>query len=183
MATGVANSGRLPGHPLMWVLILSELAVFTLALCGFAVARLLDPATFHAGAAMLDPRVGAANTIVLVTSGLCAARALAAARLGRRRLARAWLAGAAALGLAFVAIKSGEYAEKFALGLTIDSDRFFTLYFLITGFHFAHVVAGIVVLALVAVPADSDTVETGAAFWHLVDLVWVLLFPVFYLVR
>lgn len=180
----VANAaGRLPGNPLIWVLILSELGVFTAALTGFSVARLIDPATFRAGAAALSPLAGSLNTALLLTSGLIAAWGLDAARRGGRRRTRLMLLAAAALGAGFVAVKIAEYVHKAGLGLTIDTNAFFTLYYLVTGFHLAHVAFGVGVLALVAAFPQEDNVESGVAFWHMVDLVWVMVFPVFYLVR
>lgn len=173
----------LPGNPLIWVLILSEVAAFTAALAGFAVARLLDPETFATGAAALNPLAGSANTAILLTSGLMAAWALDAARRGETSAARRLLVAAATIGAVFVAIKIAEYAGKAAIGLTVDTNAFFTLYYLVTGFHLAHVVFGVAVLLLVAAFPQEDNVETGVAFWHMVDLIWVMVFPVFYLLR
>jgi nitric oxide reductase NorE protein len=172
---------ELPGEPMMWILIGSELLVFGGGLLGFLGARALDPATFAAGQATLDRTAGAVNTLALVTSGFCAAMAARAAGLAAPARARAWLAGAAALGLVFLAIKAREYAGHAAHGVGIETDAFFTLYYLLTGFHALHVVAGLVILGIVAVRAAPAAVETGAQFWHMVDLVWVLLFPVIYL--
>ena len=94
-----------------------------------------------------------------------------------------FLAGAALLGVVFLWIKWQEYAGKAAAGIDFETHAFFTFYYLLTGFHAVHVVAGIVILALVGWNAAPRTVETGAAFWHMVDLVWVLLFPILYLLR
>lgn len=173
----------LPGNPLIWVLILSEIAAFSAALAGFGVARLLDPATFAKGAAALNPLAGSANTAILLTSGLFAAWALDAARRGETSATRRRLVAAASIGVVFVVVKIAEYAGKAAIGLTIDTDAFFTLYYLVTGFHLAHVAFGIAVLSLVAAFPEKENVETGVAFWHMVDLVWVMVFPVFYLLR
>lgn len=173
----------LPGNPMMWILILSELAVFGVAFVGFAVARALDPALFDAGQAHLDRLLGGINTMVLVTSGWLAARAVEARRASRRGASRRHLAAAAAIGSVFLAIKGVEYASTIGAGCTIDTDTFFALYFLLTGFHAAHVVMGIVILAVVAMADSVENVETGAAFWHMVDLVWILLYPLVYLIR
>jgi nitric oxide reductase NorE protein len=173
--------GGLPGEPIMWILIASELVVFGAGFAGFLGARALDPETFAAGQATLDRVAGALNTLVLVTSGFCAAVAVRRAEAGRPGGTRAWLGGAAALGVAFLLIKAVEYADKAAHGIGIESDAFFTFYYLLTGFHALHVVAGIVILGLVSIRPSATNVETGAQFWHMVDLVWVLLFPVVYL--
>ncbi len=175
--------GELPGDLMMWVLIASELLVFGAALIAFLAVRASDPAGFAADQALLDRTAGAFNTVVLVTSGLCAALAVSAREIEDRVAARRWLAAACVLGALFLVVKGSEYWSKADLGIGLDTSPFFTFYFLITGFHAAHVVAGIVILALVSVFDSSRNMETAAAFWHMVDLVWVLLFPIIYLLR
>ncbi|MEP6836705.1 MAG: cytochrome c oxidase subunit 3 family protein [Bradyrhizobium sp.] len=174
---------ELPGDPMIWVLIFSELAAFGLFLGAFAVARAVNPAVFAAGQAALDARLAALNTIVLVTSGWAAARAAAAARAQAARTCRRWLLVAVALGATFVAIKLLEYATEIAAGAGLETSSFFTLYFLLTGFHLLHVCLGMVILAVVWRRADPASVETGTSFWHMVDLVWIMMFPIIYLVR
>lgn len=176
----------LPGNLMMWILIFSELAVFGVAFLGFAVARVLDPATFAAGQAHLNGTAGALNTMVLVTSGYLAAKGVAAGRRGAVTQARRAMLMAAAVGSVFLAVKAMEYSVTLGAGLTIDTDSFFTLYFLLTGFHALHVVLGIIILLLVGRSGPDtlvENLETGAAFWHMVDLVWVILYPLVYLIR
>ncbi|MBU2582579.1 MAG: cytochrome c oxidase subunit 3 family protein [Alphaproteobacteria bacterium] len=173
--------GELPGDLMMWVLIVSELLVFCAALIAFLGVRITDPAGFAHDQALLDRTMGAANTIVLISSGFFAALAVAARQRDLRRTARAWLVAAAGLGFVFLVVKGVEYWGKATLGIGIETSPFFTFYYLITGFHAAHVIAGIVILALVARFDSVRNMETGVAFWHMVDLVWVLLFPIIYL--
>ncbi|MEQ1717637.1 MAG: cytochrome c oxidase subunit 3 [Hyphomicrobium sp.] len=175
--------GELPGDLMMWVLIISELLVFGAALLAFLAMRAASPAAFVEGQAHLNATAGALNTAVLVTSGMLAARALALRRDGKQRAARFSLLAAAGVGLVFLVIKWTEYSAAFASGIGIETSPFFTLYFLITGFHALHVVAGIVILALIARWDSIRNIETGIAFWHMVDLVWVLLFPIIYLLK
>jgi Heme/copper-type cytochrome/quinol oxidase, subunit 3 len=170
----------LPGNPLMWVLIISELAVFGALFMAFEITRLLHPAVFQAGQAGLDVRLGGLNTVILVTSGYLAARGAKASGIAA---SRRWLAGAMALGAAFLAVKGVEYADKAAHGAGLESDVFHTLFFLMTGFHAMHVAMGIVVLAIVAWKNNAANLETGTAFWHMVDLIWLILFPLVYLLR
>jgi nitric oxide reductase NorE protein len=177
------GDGRLPGHPMMWVLIGSELLVFGGALLAFSGARLADPGAFAGAQDHLDRLTGLANVFVLLSSGLLAAFAVEASRGGNRQRSRWNLAGAGALGAVFLVFKLREYAAEAAAGIGFDSGTFFTLYFLITGFHALHVALGLVILAIVALWPSRMNVETGAAFWHMVDLVWLLVFPVVYLVR
>ncbi len=174
---------QLPGDLMMWVLIVSELLVFGAGLAAFLAVRAGDPSGFAVAQDQLHRTAAGVNTLVLVTSGLCAARAVQAAGARRTAGTRCWLAAAAVMGVLFLCIKAMEYAGNAAAGIGIETGPFFTFYYLLTGFHAAHVVAGIVILALVGLRPDLRTVEAGAAFWHMVDLVWVLLFPVIYLLR
>ncbi len=173
----------LPGNPMMWILILSELAVFGVAFVGFSVARMFDPVTFDMGQAHLDRLLGGLNTLVLLTSGFLAALGVEAGRAGRREVASRRMLAAAAVGCVFLVIKLVEYSATLSAGYDINTDTFFALYFLLTGFHFFHVIMGIIVLCVVARWNAIENLETGAAFWHMVDLIWVLLYPIVYLIR
>lgn len=181
--TGWGILEDLPGDPMIWVLIFSELVAFGLFLGAFVIARAIHPAIFAAGQATLDAHLAGINTVVLVTSGWAAARGTAAARGRDKRTARGWLFGAMVLGALFIAIKLFEYAGEIALGNGLETSPFFTLYFLLTGFHLLHVGLGIVILAVVSRGANVAGVETGAAFWHMVDLLWIVMFPIIYLVQ
>ena len=172
----------LPGDLMIWVLIVSELLVFGAGLAAFLAVRITDPAGFADAQDHLHRTAAGVNTLVLVTSGWLAALAHRASGTNPRR-ARVCLAGAGGLGVMFLILKATEYADASAQGITPDTHAFYTFYFLLTGFHAAHVVAGIVVLALVAIRPAPGPVQAATAFWHMVDLVWVLLFPVVYLLR
>ena len=174
---------ELPGNPMMWVLILSELTAFGLFFLAFAVARSLHPAIFAAGQAQLDILLGGVNTMVLITSGWLMALAVRARADDHPEQARRLTILAMAVGSLFVAVKIVEYGAKLDAGYGLEGDLFFTLYFLLTGFHFLHVLLGLAILGLVAWRNSLENLETGAAFWHMVDLVWVVLYPLVYLVR
>lgn len=174
---------ELPGELMMWVLIASELLVFGAGLIVFLAIRATDAAGFAADQAHLDQTAAAINTIVLVTSGLSAAAAVQAREAGARHIARRWLLAAGSLGIVFLVVKAFEYASKAALGIGIETSPFFTFYYLLTGFHAIHVLAGVIVLALVARFDSVRNMEAAVAFWHMVDLVWVLLFPIIYVLR
>ncbi len=180
-AAGRTAFDDLPGELLMWVLILSELLVFGAGLVAFMGVRLTDPAGFAAAQDHLWRAGAALNTVVLVSSGFLAAQALRWRGAGARRAARVALVAAAALGAVFLAVKGAEYAGKAAEGIGWDTHPFFTFYYLLTGFHAAHVAAGVALLLLVAWRDGVANVEAAAMFWHMVDLVWVLLYPVIYL--
>ncbi len=172
----------LPGELLLWILIVSEVLVFMAGVSAMVVLGLMDPQGFAAAQGQLDGRMAALNTVVLVTSGLFAARAERQAARGNRRGARIGLWLAALGGVLFLTVKGIEYGHDIRAGIGIDSHPFFTFYYLLTGFHAAHVIAGVAVLALVSLRARAESVQAGAMFWHMVDLVWVLILPVIYLI-
>ncbi len=174
---------QLPGDLMMWVLIVSELLVFGAGLTAFLAVRIGDPDGFAAAQDHLHRAAGGVNTMILVTSGALAAVALRLRREGRRGAARSALFGAAALGLGFLAVKAMEFSDLAAAGIGTETHPFFTFYYLLTGFHAAHVAAGVPILLAVAWRDSPENIETGAAFWHMTDLVWVLLFSVIYLLR
>ena len=171
----------LPGDLMMWVLVLSELVVFGAGLVAVLAVRLAHGVEFAAARHALDGTAAGVNTMLLVTSGWLAALAVRAAEAGQTARTRGLLSGAMLLGAAFLAVKAWEYAHLFAAGLGIESGAFFTFYFLLTGFHAAHVLAGIAILAVVMRWPRPANAETGVLFWHMVDMVWVLLLPVLYL--
>ena len=172
---------NLPGNPMMWILILGEIAVFGALLAGLSVARVLDPITFETSQSQLHRLLAGTNTIVLVTSGFL----LAVAVLRRRqdRPTRAPYLAGLLLGVLFLAIKGVEYGDLFSAGIGIETNTFFRLYFLITGFHALHIILGLVVLGIVFFADSVENMETGAAFWHMLDTIWVLIYPIVYLLR
>jgi nitric oxide reductase NorE protein len=174
---------NLPGNPMMWLLIWSELAVFGAAFIGFSIARILDLETFTQSQDTLNRLYGAINTMVLITSGICAALALNAQEEGNSTRTRLWLGGAGFFGIVFLGVKSIEYYEKFEHGIGIETNTFYTLYFLLTGFHALHVVLGLIILAIVAWKNSLENLETGVSFWHMIDLIWIILFPLIFLMR
>jgi nitric oxide reductase NorE protein len=174
---------QLPGNPIMWILIISELLVFGCLFVSFAVVRLLHPAMVLAGQSIISIPLGGLNTMVLVSSGYLAALAIKARVQNHIPAARRWLVGAGGLGVTFLVVKGFEYADKAAQGITIDTNAFWTLFYLMTGFHAMHVVMGLVVLGIVGWKCSVENLETGTAFWHMVDLIWLILFPLVYLVR
>jgi nitric oxide reductase NorE protein len=189
--TAPATALRLPGDGVMWLLVLVELATFGLMFAAFAVVRAMHPELFDSSQGLLDASKGAINTWLLIGGSGCVVQAVRAAAAGRGRAEAGWLVAAQASGLAFAALKLGEYAALSAQGIDVETNVFFTLYFLLTGFHFLHVLAATVLLGLVLPGAwrggggerHGHAVETVATFWHLVDLLWLVLFPLVYILR
>ena len=184
-------SRRIPAEPGMWVFILGDVMVFSLFFLTYVWYRGENPALYAASQRTLNEGFGAINTLFLLTSSWFVAAALNRARRGERKGASVLIALGMACGLGFVGVKIAEYHEKFAAGITILTDEFFMFYFMLTGIHFMHVLIGLAVLTYLffalrkATPGAGEilTLEGGAVFWHLVDLLWVVLFALLYLMR
>lgn len=181
----------LRGDLAVWLIILAELLAFALLFVAFAVTRARHPVLFAQSQHSLDASMGLVNTLLLISGSACVVQAVSAVAAGTRWVALGWLAGAQGCGAAFLVFKLGEFADKAAAGIDLETNLFYTFYYLLTGFHFLHVMAAMVFLGGLMVllyrpgpTADhTHTVETGAAFWHMVDLLWIVLFPLVYLVR
>jgi cytochrome c oxidase subunit 3 len=187
----------------MWVFLGSEALLFAGLLALYAAYRFAYPAEFHAASAHANLVIGTVNTYVLITSSLTMALAIHATRSGHRRRTVALLTATIALGLAFDVLKTLEYAGHLAEGIAPGTYYAFgelpahgvvlyvTLYYLLTGLHALHVTGGLCVLVWLAVraqrghftPQSHIALELGGLYWHLVDLVWIFLWPLLYLIR
>jgi nitric oxide reductase NorE protein len=182
---------RLPGVEGVWVFVIADMTVFAVLFGFFIVGRHHNPGLFEASRHALNPNFGGVNTLVLVTSSWFAALALDAVRKSRFALAQRFIGGAFLCGLAFMVSKGIEYSEKLNTGISLLTNDFFMYYFTLTGIHLFHVVAGNVVLLVLWFMARSRSfdperpvvLECGAIYWHMVDLIWIILFPLLYLVR
>jgi nitric oxide reductase NorE protein len=181
--------GHVPGEIGVWLFIGGDLVVFSVLFAVFLNMRAEQLPVFTAGRAQLNQVCGLINTLLMLSSSWCAATAVQAARGQRRQIALACFGAALACGVGFWMVKCFEYAEKISAGLTISTSDFFMLYFVYTGVHLLHVTVGMGVLTGLMFYVRSgnfDTVklrniESGASFWHLVDLLWIVLFPLLYL--
>jgi len=175
---------------MVWVLIFMELLAFGLAFVVFFVLRAKNLSAFESSQAELSQPLALVNTLVLVTSGYFVVLANGAYALGKQRLAVRWLLATMSFGVLFVLIKAVEYRDKIAHGLTTGVNQFFDFYWLLTAFHLFHVLLGLLLLAYMTrkvalgreFDAEDFNLETGSAFWHMCDLIWVLLFPILYLI-
>jgi nitric oxide reductase NorE protein len=183
---------RVPGEPGLWILLFGDLTAFAILFAVYLHRRGQHPELFAASQATLNQSLGATNTLVLLASSLLVATATGIVRRGEsRRLARRLLLGAMLCGVVFIAIKGVEYHEKLAFGLTPATNDFYMYYFVLTGIHLAHLVFGLAALfvlwKLAGVPTPTPTqrkfFEAGACFWHMVDMLWIVIFPLLYLVR
>ncbi|WP_372787834.1 cytochrome c oxidase subunit 3 [Paraconexibacter sp.] len=180
---------RIPGEAGLWAFILLDLVVFTVFFVTVLHYRGEAPAAFAAGQAELHGGLAVINTLFLVTGSLVVVRAVEAARSGAVLAARRCLTAAIATGCGFLAVKGLEYAFLLSEGYSIHDGTFYLCYFAFTGVHLVHVVVATAVLLFMrrALRAGSSPaprlplLEGGAAYWHMVDLLWLILFPLLYL--
>jgi nitric oxide reductase NorE protein len=184
-----AARGHVPGASSMWFFVIGDLLIFGVYFVGYMYFRGQNHALFLADQAQLNLDIGAVNTVVLLTSSLFVALGVAAARAGKRAeaLRRFWIA--LAFGAAFPLLKMFEWIPEISRGLTPGKDLFFMYYYVMTGMHLCHVTLGLVILGFIIrnlkaaqVPKIS-LVETGATYWHMVDVLWLVLFALLYLMR
>lgn len=182
---------HLHGDLAIWVFILAELLVFGVFFAAYAFARANNIELFDAEQAALNRNAGAINTLLLLTSSYFVVRAVQCAEAGAGRLSARWLLGAMACGGGFVVIKLWEYTAQFSAGVSLSSSTFHMFYISLTFFHFMHVLLGMVILGALWNNARQERydannmngIESGAAYWHMVDLVWLILFPLVYVMR
>ena len=186
----------------MWVFLVTEVMFFGGLLMAYLLYRVWYPEAWSEGSLELDIMLGGINTVVLILSSLTMALAVRSAQTGAQRPTVYWLLITMALGLTFLVIKFFEYEHKFELnhvpgrnfvfeGPHADQvEIFLSLYFSLTGLHALHMVVGFVLLSVIAVmawrgrfsPEWYTPVELSGLYWHFVDIVWIFLFPLLYLV-
>jgi cytochrome c oxidase subunit 3 len=186
----------------MWVFLATEILFFGALFVAYTATRLHDPQAFAIASRLTNLTLGSVNTAVLLTSSLTMALAVRATKLGLRNASIAFLLATAVLGLAFLGIKFTEYYLDWRDHLVPVLDfahagphaggveNFFYLYFFMTGVHSIHLVIGIVMVLVLAFlarrrdfsPDYFTPVELGGLYWHLVDIVWIFLYPLLYLV-
>jgi nitric oxide reductase NorE protein len=182
---------RLPGVDGVWVFIGADAAIFAILFLSFMQDRLKNPAIFEASRQTLNMNLGGIDTIILLTSSWSVALAVQAMKRDQIDREPRLLLGGAVTGLMFVASKSIEYFEKFAHGITPGTNPFYMWYFTLTGIHLIHVVVGTSLLTYLWVRSWRGTYdhlhravpESVASYWHLVDLLWIVLFPLLYLMK
>lgn len=190
MSSTTVSQKRLPGDLAIWIFILAELTVFAALFLMFSVSKSMNVEMYAEGQATLHPFMGLINTLSLITSSFFVAKAVLFASQGRLDKTAQWIWMGIAISSIYIVTKLIEYQGLMALGYNLRTNIFYTLYFFITFFHFMHVLMGMVILIVVANKAkkggyDEDIVgvETGASYWHMVDMVWVVLFPLLYVIQ
>jgi nitric oxide reductase NorE protein len=180
---------HVPGEIGIWTFIAGDLVLFSLLFFLFLQYRAGQEALFTESQRHLDQALGLVNTALLLSSSWLVASAVHAARRQQLPIASRCFAAAFACGAGFIVVKYFEYGEEIRAGFTPNSNDFFMYYYVYTGIHLIHVVIGMGVLATLAVYSRSagpaakiQHLESGATFWHLVDLLWLVLFALLYLV-
>lgn len=176
-----------PGGILLWMIIFLELFTFGAALITMVVYSKDEPEVFHNSKLLLNTSFGAINTIFLLTSGFFMAISVEKFRINNFSKSTFFLKLTMLGGVLFLLLKSVEYYLKLESGLTIGYNTFFSFYWMLTLFHVVHVIVGLVILLFnyIGLKRNStiklEDFEASAAFWHMCDLIWLLLFPVIYL--
>lgn len=180
---------RIPGDRSMWFFVIGDLLIFGVYFVAYTIYRGQDQSVFLQSQALLDRDIGVVNTLLLLTSSLFVALSIEAARKNQS-IDASWLLGIAiALGAIFPALKLVEWLPKLSAGYTPGENLFFMFYYLMTGLHLCHVLLGLVILGFVLrnfMGSEKPNIafaETGAIYWHMVDLLWIILFALFYLLR
>ena len=186
----------------MWVFLATEVLFFGGLFASYLVARVMHPEPFAAASRHTDVLIGSLNTGILLTSSLTMGLAVRASKLGLRRVITWMLLATLVLGVGFLCLKAVEYIKDYhehlipALNFSVEEpnepqiELFFILYFLTTGLHAIHVTLGVGMIAILLVmnlrghfsSASYTPVEIGGLYWHFVDIVWIFLYPLLYLV-
>jgi cytochrome c oxidase subunit 3 len=186
----------------MWIFLVTEILLFSGLFVFYAVFRAWNPDMFINAHRFLDVRLGALNTIVLISSSLTVALAIRSLQLNDQKNAGRLLLTTILLASVFLVVKYFEYSHKIHLGLLpgkyfsfqgiegTNPHVFFSVYFVITGLHGLHVIAGMLVISWVLLRTWQGEfsseyytpVENAGLYWHLVDLIWIFVFPLLYLV-
>ncbi len=185
----------------MWLFIFTELLLFGGLFIVYSVYRFMNPDAFHLAADELDTFIGAVNTIILLVSSMLIAMSTTALQQKKKSLVLILCSTTILLGIIFLVNKYFEWGVKFEHGIWPGSKHmletmsqgeilFFGLYFIMTGLHALHIIVGIVIIAVAMGRVVSGTVhenraamlENAGLYWHLVDVIWIFLFPLFYLI-
>lgn len=186
-----AGRRKLAGDEGVWFFIAADMGLFAVLFLLFMTERYKAPVLFETSRQALDPLLGALNTLILVSSSWLVALAVHHARAGRREAVGRYLTLGMVVGAGFALTKIHEYREKIEAGITLLSNDFFMFYFALTGLHFLHFLIGMVVLAVCLAKSRTDAmdrryvvwIESSGCYWHMVDLLWIVIFPMLYLLH
>jgi nitric oxide reductase NorE protein len=189
--TAQLREPHLPGEAGVWVFILGDMLIFALLFSVFVYYRSENVQLFSHSQTTLNQTLGAINTLLMLSSSWFVALAIHSARKNLGQVSAKFFSLAFACGFGFIVVKFFEYREKLDAGYTIMTNDFYMYYFMLTGIHLIHVVIGMGVLMFLIATCRNPTLEnnnvsvleSGASFWHMVDILWIVLFAIFYLLR
>jgi nitric oxide reductase NorE protein len=184
------RKGYLPGDGAMWFFVLGDMIIFGLYFIAYMIFRAREPGAFTAAQHNLYLDIGVVNTLLLLFSSWLAARAVLAARVddNSERTVRLLIA-TGACGALFIVLKLAEWWFEASAGHTLSSSTFMSFYYALTGIHMLHVIMGLTILAVVVVfirgnrEPKPNVVEQATTYWHMVDLLWVIIFALLYVLR
>lgn len=184
-----------PGDFGVWIIIYIELITFGIFFVGFAISRRAQLEIFNSSQLLLDQRFGFVNTLLLLTSSYCIVKSLQIIKSINTQesyqKASAYILYAMGFGAVFLVIKMIEFTDKYQQGINLSTNTFFMFYFILTMFHFMHVLLGLIILFNLYQNTKNGLYtlektqgfESGASYWHMVDLLWIVLFPLVYIIR
>jgi len=189
--TRVNTRGRVPGNTGIWVGIFCVLVEFFLLFCVYFVAKVHHPEAFLIGPDKLVTMAGTAITLFLLTSGYCMVKAVNAIRINNQKASFRWIIAATLLGFGYPVVKFFEIRWNIAHGIDGETGIFYTVYYYLTLNHLVHVTWGLMGLIWIAfrtglgiyTPGDHSGLEAAALYWHTTDIIWLVIFPFFYILR
>lgn len=184
-----SSQKHIPGEIGIWLFVAGDLLVFSAFFIVIALAYTVQAELFSQSRATLDMWVGVLNTFFLLTGSWFVAKGIKYCRTAQRAVSSRYILLGIVCGVLFVANKSFEWGLKITGGVNPTTNDFFMYFFVFTGIHLLHVLVGLGVLFIarsvsqrpVLRERDIRTIESAATFWHLVDLLWIVLFSLFYL--
>lgn len=185
---GTATAPRLPGDIHMWVMVLGDLFFFGCYFVTYMVFRARSAEEFAAGQQQLSMGIGVTNTVVLLTSSMFIALAVNEVRHGSAAGALRLVSLTGVCGVLFIALKAYEWHHLLDNGHTV-AEEFFSFYYVLTGVHAAHLALGLLILGIVVGHLRRGRAgavslsEQGALYWHMIDLLWIVIFAILYLMR
>lgn len=192
LAQPSASTAQLPGEGSMWFFIIGDLIIFAVYFVFYTYHRGVNQELYLQSQQLLNQGIGFINTLILLTSSLFIALGAQAAHQQETLRAYKLMRIAFVIGAVFPLLKFVEWIPKFNAGITPGANQFFLYYYIMTGLHLCHVLLGLVIQAFVLrhlsntdKPDKPDTlfIDSGAVYWHMVDLLWIIVFAMFYLMR
>jgi cytochrome c oxidase subunit 3 len=186
-----SSTKNIPGSFAIWAAILAEMSEFAIMFIVYFLAKVHNPELFYEGPTKLNTLAGTANTLIMLTSSFFVVRAVIAVRNNQLKQSARWLWGAVACGVFYLIIKVFEYQWNTAQGLDTETNIFYGVYYYVTFNHFLHVgwgTAGLIwviyrINTNIYTKDEHEGLINMALYWHMIDLAWITIFPLLYVIR